>query len=276
MKRLPRINPAQQEELMSRLPVLIESGSFGIRAAAIETVGLRRLTEFSFTLTQILDATDEHPAHRAAAAFSLTLIGDPSTFDVLVRNCQAAGDVGRWATRGCFALLGRVGYEYWTHFLSAVDLSFDVRMERLVEVAQCDLGSPSERLAKALLLERLILRQWDAAELEILGLMLYSIRIRDRAKRWSDTDTTFLTACADALAVHKGDLKKSFLSRNFILRWEKHGWCPGIDTLVQDAWERICRNPQAALQRLSQIERAAALARFLKRQGVLQPDQPTE
>jgi hypothetical protein len=222
---------------VDRLARYIHHSDANVRATAIDRVGRLRIIELQPTIRKFLADQDELPSVRAASAFALTLLGDPACFGDLAEASREPENIGRWARRGCFMLLARVDLEHREWFLEMSQIESSIALDDLLAQIRADIGTNSQRLAKALVLEKLVNEEWSTECLDLLAFVVYEVGRTLQTSYYRIKDyPSILKAAGSFLGVAPGDLRHSFLSFTFIRSVWSSGWPSGLEEMFSEQW----------------------------------------
>lgn len=231
-------------ELLARIRrYLSHPSSEHIRATAIEMIGRLGLRSFVPDLRDVLSHSEHGVPMRAASALALALMGEAAAFGELLDIAQEEGHVGRWARRGCFMLLALVHEEQRSRLLATMGVPESLQLEELLTVLKPHTGTNSERLSKALLLERLLLGYWTDTDVDVLVYVQHLALSALQPKRKFAGYGEFVKEAARTLHIMPGDVHKSLLSINLLKRISESGWPEGLREVLGPRWLQITSMP---------------------------------
>lgn len=265
-RRLKFLSAADRgsEATVSRLERLMYHADVGIRATAIDRAGRTGNRAFLPRIIALATNAAEPSAVRAAAAFSLGLLGSPEGFATALALVAEQGDVGRWARRACFLLLADVDSDSASALF--LELAVTEPASVLLAARECSVGrgTIAERLTKALILEQQALGHWSEDELDLLVCMMsVTTDVLAAHRRKVDLGTVSRHA-ARALEVAPGDLSHGPFSPTLLQRLHQHGISDaGLEGLVGERWVSMQQAPEEARRRLLLSSGAPALIQYL-------------
>jgi hypothetical protein len=272
LERHSRFVPSVEREsrdFVDRFNGYIHHADRNVRATAIDRVGRMRISALQPTLRKFLADRNELPSVRAASAFALTLLADPSCFADLVDACAAPEDIARWARRGCFMLLSRIDSEQRQWFLQEMSLTPSTALDSLLAQVNADTGTNSQRLAKATVLEMLITGVWNDESLDLIAFVVHQLRRSLSPKGHIPNYPELLTIMASMLRVHRGDLRHGLLSFAFIRSIWAEGWPVGLLELFGPRWNELELNYAEFTSRLNKVVDLAQLRQILTNGGAV-------
>lgn len=240
LRRLPR-RVRGRSDVVQRIGRLMYHPDNNVRATAIDRAGRSGYRVFLDRLHALATNTTENEFVRSAAVFSLGLIGSPKAFPVLSSLVfDKAVDVRRWARRACFLLLNRVDYDESSWFFSELGVEKPATIRQIADQCTIDCGTVSERLTKALVIEKLAMDKWKDPDVEALVyIMKRTAEELSKTKRLSNLSEIVRTS-ADALWVRPGDLRHGPLSPTLLRRLTESGFSDsGLNVLLGEVWNRI-------------------------------------
>lgn len=232
-------------ELTRRLVSLIFHTDVDVRTLAIETVGRLTLQSYSGLIVDILLDKSQPTAVRSAAAFSLGAMGEGKCFGSLTRVCRERNDVGRWATHCCFMFLARIEPSEQESFFDLLGLDTSVEYDTIAKRIGAHTGSVTERFAKAIFLENLILRNWGDLEFKLIVYIQHEIFKQLTQQKRFESYLYFIREVSKALKVRRGDLTKGILSITMIKRVGDNNWPEGLNEYLAKFTAQLRSNEQA-------------------------------
>ena len=231
----------RRSDVVQRIERLMYHPDNGVRATAIDRAGRSGNRAFLDRLHALATNPTEDENVRSAAVFSLGLIGSPEAFPVLSSLVfDTVIDVRRWARRACFLLLNKVDYDDSSWLFKELGVEKPAAIRQLADHCTVDSGTVSERLTKALVVEKLAMDKWK--EQDIVALVYIMKRTAEELSKtkWFSRLTAVVRSSADALGVMPGDLRHGPLSPKLLGRLMEFGLSdPGLTVLLGEVWGRV-------------------------------------
>ena len=233
-----------RSDVVQRIERLMYHSDNNVRATAIDRAGRSGNRVFFDRLHALATNTTEDEFVRSAALFSLGLIGSPKAFPVLSSLVfDKAVDVRRWARRSCFLLLNRVDYDESSWLFRELGVEKPATIRQLADQCTIDCGTISERLTKALVIEKLAMDKWQEPDIEALVYIMKRTAEELSKTKWLSNLLAIVRTSADALWVRPGDLSHGPLSPKLLGRLKESGFSdPGLIVLLGEIWSRIHLN----------------------------------
>ena len=240
LRRVPQ-NERGKSDVVQRIERLMYHPNNDVRATAIDRAGRSGNRVFLDRLHALATNSTENEFVRSAAVFSLGLIGSPEAFPVLGSLVfDNAVDVRRWARRGCFLLLNRVGYDESSWLFRELGVEKPATIRQLADQCTIDCGTVSERLTKALVIEKLAMYKWKEPDIEALVFIMKRTAEELSKTKWFSNLIAVVRTSADALWVRPGDLRHGPLSPKLLGRLTESGLSdPGLIVLLGEIWSRV-------------------------------------
>ena len=240
LRRVPQ-NERGKSDVVQRIERLMYHPNNDVRATAIDRAGRSGNRVFLDRLHALATNSTENEFVRSAAVFSLGLIGSPEAFPVLgYLVFDNAVDVRRWARRGCFLLINRVGYDESSWLFRELGVEKPATIRQLADQCTIDCGTVSERLTKALVIEKLAMYKWKEPDIEALVFIMKRTAEELSKTKWFSNLIAVVRTSADALWVRPGDLRHGPLSPKLLGRLTESGLSdPGLIVLLGEIWSRV-------------------------------------
>lgn len=223
-----------------RLERLMYHPDIGVRATAIDRAGRSGVLSHLPRLQLIATNPSEPECVRSAAVFSLGLIGAPEALPVLSSLVSEGGDVGRWSRRGCFLLLDSVDAESQSYLLRTLNVQDCIAVQRLARRCDVASGTVSERMTKALILDKCAMAEWSEPDIFSLACIITLVCRTLEQSHWQLPNLRMVVKfVAEPLHIAPGDLRHGPLSPSFLRRTISDGLVDsGLKTLMGAAWEK--------------------------------------
>jgi hypothetical protein len=259
LRFLPREQRAS-ESVTQRVARLFYHPDVSVRATAIDRAGRNGFRSLLPRMQALAGSGTEPMQVRSAAAYSLGLLGSPEAFPTLAALSSHEGDVGRWARRGCFLLLDSTNDEDRIWFLREAGVADPMLAVDLARRCEMDSGTVSERMTKALIVEKRALGAWSEPEIEALTsvMVLVSALLAGSAHRIELS--TIARETARVLGVAPGDLRHGPLSPSLLSGIASSGLSDhGLGSLLSPLWSRLEGSKSAAREVLMAAPRYASV-----------------
>lgn len=253
------------------LACLMYHPDISVRATAIDRAGRNGVWPVIPRLLALAGDSGEPPPVRSAAAFSLGLLGSQEAFPTLAALSSKAGDVGRWARRGCFLLLAAIHEDDQIWYLNEIQVQDPVYVIDLARRCQMASGSSPARMTKALLIEKCGTGVWMESDVEALVcVMMLTARLLATPKRRPELGTVIRIA-AEVLRVAPGDLRHGPLSPSLLRSLASSGLSdPGLSMLLGPIWDKF-KSDESSQQEVLSVARFLPVLKILES---LQSDMP--
>jgi len=270
LKSLPR-----EERLIGGVIRHVESLMYhpdlSVRCTAIDRAGRNGLRSLVPRLQSIATNPTEPDRVRSAAVFSLAILGSQEAFVTLATLSSSDGDVGRWARRGCFLLLDVVNEEDHMRFLHELQIQNPVSVVDLARRCRMASGMISERMTKALLLEKYATGLWTESDIEALVCIMILIAQLLKTRRNRVQLGTIIQIAAEAFGVAPGDLRYGPLSPSLLRGLVSSGLHDdGLSLLLGISWDKFKGHKTSAREGLT------SAPRFLRVLEIIESCQPNK
>ena len=270
LKSLPR-EKRLSDGVIRHVESLMYHPDLSVRSTAIDRAGRNGLRSLVPRLQALATNPTEPERVRSAAAFSLAILGSQEAFATLATLSSSDGDVGRWARRGCFLLLDVIHQEDQIWFLSELQVQDPVSVVDLARRCQMASGMVSERMTKALLVEKCATGLWTESDVEALAciMMLVAQLLNTRRKR---VQLGMINqSVAEAFGVAPGDLRHGPLSPSLLRSLASSGFSdPGLSLLLGPTWAKFKGHETSVREVLSSAPRFSPVL------GVIESYQPNK
>ena len=256
----------RSEAVVKRLELLMCHPNFEVRAMAVDRAGRSGDVAFLNRLSALVTNPTEDGRIRSAAAFSLGVIGSPEALPTLTPFLfDNNNDLRRWARRGCFLMLNLVDQDEISWILNELEVEHPGASWHLANRCNMDIGTVSERLTKALVIEKLATKEWSSIDVTSLVYIMKHLSLALRSNKKIPHLSLINKISADALGVAQGDLRHGPFSPTLLRRMSKSGFSDsGLNILLGPDWQLVQMEDTQLVASILDNPKIGSLFQFLE------------
>ncbi len=256
----------RSSETVRHIEQLMCHPDIDVRAMAIDRAGRSENLAFFDSLISFVANPDEDSRIRSAAAFALGLLGSPEALHGLHSLILDENkNLRRWARRGCFLLISSVDQEEVAWILNELEVDDPTTVWQLANRCSMGIGTVSERLTKALVIEKLATNEWTEFNVNALVFLMFHISKALKAKKKIPHFGLVNKTSAIALSVEQGDLRHGPFSPKLLTNTSLSGFeDPGLEVLLGSIWRKTQKEDSSFAAEILNDPKIGSVFQFLE------------
>ena len=256
----------RSDTTVRHIELLMCHPDFEVRAMAVDRAGRSGNAAFIDRLNTLVTNPIEDSRIRSAAAFALGVIGSPvaipSLTPLIFDNNK---DLRRWARRGCFLMLSLIDQEEVSSILSELEVDDPGTSWHLANRCNIGIGTVSERLTKALVIEKLATKEWTDFDITSMVYIMKHLSMALKSKKKIRHLGLIDRISADALRVAQGDLRHGPFSPSLLRRMSESGFLDsGLDVLLGADWQLVQEEDTPLVAKILDDPKIGSLFQFFE------------
>ena len=254
------------EATVRHIELLMCHPDFEVRALAVDRAGRSGNVAFLDRLNALVTNPTEDVRIRSAAAFALGVIGSPKALPSLAPLISDNNrNLRRWARRGCFLLLSLIDQEEVSWILNELKVDDPVTTWHLANRCNIDTGTVSERLTKALVIEKLATKEWTDFDITSMVYIMKHLSMALKSRKKIRDLGLIYKVSADALGVVPGDLRHGPFSPSLLRRMSESGFSDsGLKVLLGTDWQMVQEEDTPLVAKILDDSKIGSLFQFLE------------